>query len=312
MTLTQLMYIVSVEKYRHFGTAAEKSFVTQPTLSMQIHKLEDELGHKLFDRSRTPVVPTPVGEKVIAIAREMLMREKAIWDLARTVDGSITGTIRIGIVSTVAPYLLPLFLKPFMEAHADMSIIFEEGLTRDIMQGILDDRIDAGIIASPADQPGMLEKDLFLEPFVAYVPASHPLGGQSGIEVSQLNPSDMLLLDEGHCFRDQAEKLCATLRRETAPKLRFQSGDLETLKRLVDNEYGVTLLPWLSTFGANATHTDCLGRVVGFADPEPCRKIRLVYSREYLEKTLIRELEGAIRAHLPEALRIETMRRVVE
>lgn len=163
MTLTQLMYIVAVNKYRHFGTAAEKSFVTQPTLSMQVQKLEDELGLKIFDRSKSPVVPTPIGIEIIRKAEQILAGEKEIEDIARSSGEHLQGTYRIGIVSTVAPYLLPLFLKSFLISNPGVSLIFKEGLTRELVQGIADDRLDAGIIASPPDLPQILEKVCAME-----------------------------------------------------------------------------------------------------------------------------------------------------
>lgn len=223
MTLSQLMYIVAVNKYRHFGTAAEKSFVTQPTLSMQVQKLEDELGVKLFDRSKSPVVPTPIGIDIIKKAEQILAGEKEIEDMARSGGELIQGTYRVGVVSTVAPYLLPLFWKSFLTSYPGVSLIFEEGLTRDIVQGIADDRLDAGIIASPPDQPQIFEKDLFYEPFVGYVGCEHP-----------------------------------------------------------------------------------------FAEPEPCRKVRLIYSRKYLENTLISTLEAVILQHLPDELRHSQKRLIIK
>lgn len=310
MTLTQLMYIVAVEKYRHFGTAAEKSFVTQPTLSMQIHKLEEELGLKIFDRSKSPVVPTPVGAKIVEKAREVLSGEKAIEDLARAADDRIQGVFRIGVVSTVAPYLLPLFLKPFMDRHPEVTLVFEEGLTREILEGIADDRLDAGIIASPPDIPNVLERELFLEPFTAFVPEGHPLREMERLSVNQLNPEELLLLNEGHCFRDQAVKLCSRMTADRPARVQFRSGNLETLKRLVERDYGVTLLPWLSLHGPDVP---CgRARAIPFESPEPCRRIRLAYSREYLEKTFVKALERVILTSIPPELKSMQDARVIE
>ena len=310
MTLTQLMYIVAVEKYRHFGTAAEKSFVTQPTLSMQIHKLEEELGLKIFDRSKSPVVPTPVGARIVEKAREVLQGGQAIEDLARAADDRIRGVFRIGVVSTVAPYLLPLFLKPFMDRYPDVTLVFEEGLTREILEGIADDRLDAGIIASPPDIPNVLEKELFLEPFTALVPKDHSLRDAERLSVSQVNPEELLLLDEGHCFRDQAVKLCSRMTADRPARVQFRSGNLETLKRLVERDYGVTLLPWLAMNGPEA---ECgHARAVPFEAPEPCRRIRIAYSREYLERNFIKALQEVILSHIPPELKDMQDTRVIE
>ena len=314
MTLTQLMYIVAVNKYRHFGTAAEKSFVTQPTLSMQVQKLEDELGLKIFDRSKSPVVPTPIGIEIIRKAEQILAGEKEIEDIARSSGEHLQGTYRIGIVSTVAPYLLPLFLKSFLTSHPGVSLIFEEGLTRELVQGIADDRLDAGIIASPPDLPQIFEKELFYEPFVGYIGKHYPLFDHERIQIRELNPDDLLLLKEGHCFRDQAEKVCAMVSRETQGPIQFSSGNLETLKRLVEEEYGITLLPWLSVHGKSAQPSEETpsARVIPFNEPEPCRKVRLIYSRKHLENTLIQALQEAILGQLPEALLHSQKRLVIE
>lgn len=337
MTLTQLMYIVAVNKYRHFGTAAEKSFVTQPTLSMQVQKLEDELGVKLFDRSKSPVVPTPIGIDIIRKAEQILAGEKEIEDMARSGGELIQGTYRVGVVSTVAPYLLPLFLKSFLTSYPGVSLNFEEGLTRDIVQGIADDRLDAGIIASPPDQPQIFEKDLFYEPFVGYVGREHPLAKLKQIQIKEMNPDELLLLKEGHCFRDQAQKVCALVTRESQGPIQFSSGNLETLKRLVEEDYGITLLPWLAVqhpkqalgnrrrdTGDRTTDTDVqrtkdrdqihqeTAHVIPFAEPEPCRKVRLIYSRKYLENTLISALEAVILQHLPDELRHSQKRLIIE
>jgi len=308
------MYIVAVNKYRHFGTAAEKSFVTQPTLSMQVQKLEDELGLKIFDRSKSPVVPTPIGTEIIRKAEQILAGEKEIEDIARSSGEHLQGTYRIGIVSTVAPYLLPLFLKSFLTSHPGVSLIFEEGLTRELVQGIADDRLDAGIIASPTDLPHIFEKELFYEPFVGYIGKHHSLYDHEQIQIGEMNPDDLLLLKEGHCFRDQAEKVCAMVSRDTQGPIQFSSGNLETLKRMVEQEYGITLLPWLAVHdtASQPVEENSSARVIPFNEPEPCRNVRLIYSRKHLENTLIQTLSEIIINQLPEELLHSQKRLVID
>lgn len=312
MTLTQLSYIVAVDRYRHFATAARKSFITQPTLSMQIHKLEEELGQKIFDRSKTPVVPTLFGAKIIEQAKRMLSDAKAIEDLARAQDHSLKGTFKIGIVSTVAPYLLPRFLHPMIEKYPETKLVLEEGLTRDLVEAVSDDRLDAALIASPPDQPNILEEELYFEPFVSYVPSDHVIADQKSIDIDQINPEELLLLNEGHCFRDQAEKLCSRIRNSVPNRIQFSSGNLETLRRLVEQGCGVTLLPYLAVDEDAVFTNGRKARVIPFKEPQPSRRIRLVYSREYLKHTLIRALKKQILTHLPEVLTEGHSKKIIE
>ncbi|TVR18357.1 MAG: LysR family transcriptional regulator, partial [Balneolaceae bacterium] len=166
MTLTQLSYIVAVDKYRHFATAAEKSYVTQPTLSMQIHKLEDELGVTIFDRTKSPVIPTPIGEKIIAQAQVILKESRELTDIANFKEDELRGTFKVGIIPTIAPYLVPIFLRSFLEEHPNVDIVIEEVLTADLLEQLADDKLDAGIIATPVEQSFIYTEDLFVEPFV--------------------------------------------------------------------------------------------------------------------------------------------------
>lgn len=189
MTLTQLSYIVAVDRYRHFATAAEKSYVTQPTLSMQIHKLEDELGITIFDRSKSPVVPTEIGEKIIEQAQEMLKQAKHIEDLASLTEDELHGTFRIGIIPTVAPYLLPLFLRNFREKYPNVRLVFEEVVTEKVLDLLDQDYLDIGVIATPAERGNIFEEDLYYEPFLGYVskiiPLPKKIGSQSMILKAQ-------------------------------------------------------------------------------------------------------------------------------
>src|SRR5699024_6267081 len=166
MTLTQLSYIIAVDRYRHFATAAEKSYVTQPTLSMQIHKLEDELGDTIFDRSKSPVIPTEIGEKIIAQAQKILKQSKHIEDLTAMSDDELRGTFRIGIMPTVAPNLLPLFLRDFRLHHPEVQLIVAEVVTDELLDLLDDDCLNIGIIATPVERGHIFEEDLYYEPFI--------------------------------------------------------------------------------------------------------------------------------------------------
>ena len=302
MTLTQLSYIVAVDRYRHFATAAEKSYVTQPTLSMQIHKLEDELDVTIFDRSKSPVIPTEIGEKIIAQAQKILKQSKHIEDLASLSDDEIRGTFRIGIIPTVAPYLLPLFLRNFRQHYPDVQLVFEEVVTEELLNLLDDDYLDIGIIATPVERGHIFEEDLYYEPFIGYVSENHPLAKKETLSVDDLDISNLWLLNEGHCFRDQTVKLCKNFRKNKLedPDIEFESGNLETLKQLVEQDFGMTLLPYLAK---NQIDEQCAkAHMRFFEDPVPRRKIRMVYGREYLKQNIIQAFKKEIMDVLPAEL----------
>ena len=311
MTLTQLSYIVAVEKYRHFATAAEKSYVTQPTLSMQIHKLEDELGVILFDRSKTPVIPTATGEVIVEKAKIILRDAKTIQDLANNHGDELRGTFRIGVIPTIAPYLVPMFLHDFIGKYPQIEIIFEEALTKEILNDLSNDSIDVGIIATPVEEKQIYTEDLFTEPFVGYLSASHPLLSRKKLSLDDLHRSDLWLLDEGHCFRDQAVKICKEAENADKPMpIRFESGNLETLKKLVEQDFGMTLLPWLAIQNMNDDQMEKTIRE--FETPTPSRKIRLAFSRKYLKENMIEALKNEINSSIPESLLIPKNKMVIE
>ncbi|MEX0647768.1 MAG: LysR substrate-binding domain-containing protein [Balneolaceae bacterium] len=300
MTLTQLSYIVAVDKYRHFATAAEKSFVTQPTLSMQIHKLEDELGVTLFDRSKSPVIPTEIGEKIIAQAKTILQESKQISDIANFSDQELNGTFRVGIIPTVAPYLIPLFIRNFVKKYPQVHLVMEELVTADLLERLGNDQLDAGIIATPAEQSYIYSEELFVEPFVGYLSHDHPLIKKEKLTVDDLDRANIWLLSEGHCFRDQAVKLCKDGKQKNKAAIEFKSGNLETLKRLVEQSFGMTLLPWTAI---QEFDSSCANAVIKeFEAPVPSRKIRLVYGRKHLKQTIIGAFKKSICSSIPKTL----------
>jgi LysR family hydrogen peroxide-inducible transcriptional activator len=310
MTLTQLSYIVAVNKYRHFATAAQKIYITQPTLSMQIQKLEDELGVLIFDRSKSPVVPTAMGEQIIEEAKQILSGAKHIEDMVAVQGESLKGSFRVGIIPTIAPYLVPLFLKPFIDKYPEVELTFEEAITSEVLKGLNEDYFDVGIIATPTEQ-NIFEKDLFLEPFMGYVSNGHELAKKDRITIDDLYQEDLWLLNEGHCFRDQTIKLCKKNNEElNKSPIIFESGNLETLKRLVEQDFGVTLMPYLAL---NDIDKRCANGVIkNFKDPIPSRKIRLVYSREFLKQNLIEAFAEVIKESIPDDLRTQEEKMVIE
>ncbi|SHK29009.1 hydrogen peroxide-inducible genes activator [Rhodothermus profundi] len=301
MTLTQLAYAVAVDTYRHFGRAAEHCHVSQPTLSMQLQKLEEELGVQLFDRSRKPILPTPIGERVLAQARVILRECERLYELVRENQETVQGTLKLGVIPTLSPYLMPLVTPLLQDQYPELTVQVDELTTEQILEALITDRIDAGLIATEEDRPGLRRKALFREPFVAYLGAGHPLLANSQLDPAQLRLEDIWLLKEGHCFRDQVLQVCS--RREEAgpvPQLRFESGNLETLRLLVDQLGGVTLLPLLAT---HYLSPEARARVRYFREPVPHRTIYLIYVRTHLKRRLldayVSVLQQSIRAILP-------------
>lgn len=303
MTLTQLSYIVAVDTHRHFQLAAEACGVTQPTLSMQIMKLEDVLGVRLFDRSRHPVEPTDIGRLVIDQARVVLREAARLRELVDEVGGEVVGELRIGVIPTLAPYILPRFLSDLSRRHPGLSLVVEEALTDQIVELLRSDRLDAGLLATPVDAPGIEERPLFEEPFVGYLSAGHALLGEERIAAEALEVDDLWLLHEGHCFRDQVLRLCGEgTRRDGSPRpFRFESGNLETLKRLVKSSGGLTLLPILAALDLDGEERS---RIRPFSSPPPSRQVRLVHGKGYLKRGLIEAFVDSLLQALPEECRL--------
>jgi LysR family transcriptional regulator, hydrogen peroxide-inducible genes activator len=299
MTLTQLSYAVAVDTFRHFGRAAEHCHVSQPTLSMQLRKLEEELGVTLFDRSRQPVEPTEVGAEVIAQARLALQEADRVRELADAVHGAVRGELRLGILPTIAPYLLPLISRPFEDAVPEASLLVRELRTDEAVEEVRRGRLDAAIIATEERQPGITERPLFREPFVAYLAADHPLAGHAPLAPEDIPPADLWLLSEGHCFRDQVLRACGQRQPGSGP-LRFESGTLDTLQKMVDYRGGATLLPLLATRYMDAARL--AAHVRHFRQPGPAREVRLVAGRSGAGRRLVDALVRVIEEAVPGAL----------
>lgn len=312
LTLTQLAYIVAVDAHGHFGRAAAACGVTQPTLSMQVGKLERQLGVTLFDRTHAPVVPTDVGRRVVRQAREVLRATARIPEICAESDAAVAGELRIGVIPTLAPYLLPRFLHDLARRHPQLELTVAELVTDDVAAGLRDETLDVGLVATPLAEPGFTEVPLFREPFVAYVHSAHRLAHQELLTPDDLSLDDLWLLSEGHCLRTQSIALCGERSRErpegpvpagelpSTRRTRFESGNLETLKRLVERGTGMTLLPWLAA--AELGPEDAAASVRHFAEPAPSRAVRLVQRRTDLKRRLVDALVEAIARALPSEL----------
>lgn len=304
MTLTQLEYIVAVANYGSFSTAAENCFVTQPTLSMQIQKLEEELGVRIFDRTKHPIGITESGEKVIKQAKVILQESSRLQNDVGNEKGIFAGRIRIGIIPTIAPYLLPLFLKKFLSKYPDLEVVVNEIITDEIISSLNKDLIDVGILALPINKPGIECETIYYEPFVGYIPEENILSVKQTIKVDDLNVDELLLLEEGHCFRDQALKICGSSERDISHKTNkvlFESGNLETLKKLVEQNLGITLLPYLAIRYITSPENKKL--VHNFTPPVPRREIGIIFNKNVAKRRLIKLLKSIISDSIPEELK---------
>ena len=307
MSLVQYQYIIAVDEHRHFATAAEKCFVTQPTLSMQIQKLEEQLGVLIFDRSKQPVKPTEIGEKIIAQARKVLFQNEQIQALINEQKGIVDGTLRIGIIPTLSPYLLPLFVTGFIEKYPDVELEVQELQTSRIIEKLQSDQLDAGLFVTPTGSDKLKERPLFYEEFVAYVGDNHRLAAMKDLSSSDIELKDTWILNEGHCFRDQVLNICQQPKNQHS-SFRFESGSLEALKRLVDRHGGVTLLPELATLDLSEDEQNHLHH---FVEPQPVREVSVVYHRSFLKQQLIKLLYDEIKASIPDNIRSEKYGKVI-
>ena len=298
MTIQQLEYIIAVDKFRHFGHAAEACFVTQPTLSAQVSKLERELDVILFDRSKMPVIPTEMGEILIAQAKRVVMESKAIFETIAQLKGDVGGILKLGIIPTLAPYLLPLFIKAFINKYPNVRLQVQEMVTEDILKKLKNDELDLGIVVTPLDESGIDEKPIFYEKFYAYLSKNHPLLKKESVKIIDILGEDLWVLQQGHCFRDQVLALCDQSKFKSL-NFQYESGSLEGLKNLVNRYQGITLLPELATFGLSAEEKI---RLRPFDGEQPIREVSLVLTRSYLKKRQVELLYHEITAAIPASM----------
>lgn len=298
MTIQQLEYIIAVDKFRHFGHAAEACFVTQPTLSAQVSKLERELDVILFDRSKMPVIPTETGEILIAQAKRVVMESKAIFETIAQLKGDIGGILKLGIIPTLAPYLLPLFIKAFINKYPNVRLQVQEMVTEDILKKLKNDELDLGIVVTPLAESGIDEKPIFYEKFYAYLSINHPLLKKESVKIADILGEDLWVLQQGHCFRDQVLSLCDQSKFKGL-NFQYESGSLEGLKNLVNRYKGITLLPELATFGLSSEEKKQLRP---FEGEQPIREVSLVLTRSYLKKRQVELLYQEITAAIPASM----------
>lgn len=309
MTFVQLEYIVAVDTYRHFASAAEHCFVTQPTLSMQIQKMELELGVKIFDRSKQPVVPTEIGQQLVEQAKKVLSEKNMIDELVQIKKGILTGELKIGIIPTLAPYLLPLFIQQFTAKHPEVRLIVSELTTEKIISRLKESRIDVGILVTPLNETGIKEHVLFYEELVAYVSKNNPVYNKAFLLPQDIDANKLWLLEEGHCFRSQILNLCELRKVGSKNKnLEYESGSFETLRRMVELNDGITVLPQLATYDLNSNQQQLVRR---FRNPAPMREVSMVVHRDFVKKRLIDVLKTEIMDSVPDKIRLNKNKNVI-
>jgi LysR family transcriptional regulator, hydrogen peroxide-inducible genes activator len=301
MTFVQLEYIVALDTYRHFALAAEQCHVTQPTLSMQIGKLEHDLGIKLFDRSKQPVLPTEAGIEIIEKARQLLTGRDALLDAVDARKGVVNGELKIGIIPTLAPYLLPLFLRSFTQNFPEVKLTVSELTTQLLVNYLREGRIDVGILVTPLQEKGISEEVLFYEELVSYVSRNNAAFQKNYVLARDIDPNKLWLLEEGHCFRSQIVNLCE-LRKKTKEGNRFdyEAGSIETLRRMVELNDGITIIPELATLEMTARQQQHLRY---FRSPAPMREVSMVVHRHFVKKKLIEVLKSEVLKVIPEKIR---------
>lgn len=297
MNFQQLEYILAVDKHRHFAKAAEQCFVTQPTLSMMVQKLEEELGIKIFNRDMKPVEPTKEGQEIIARAKELLAKAGLLKAYAAELKGENNGELHLGIIPTLAPYLLPLFLKSFTEENPALRVFIKEMVTNDIIEKLKTGELDIGILATPLQETQLSEQPLFYEEFYAYISSEKKLPAKKLLLPKEIDLNQLWLLEEGHCMRNQVFNLCELKKKDKrSDGLHYEAGSIETLINLVDKSRGITIVPHLATLLLKPSQQLKLHK---FAEPKPVREISLVTIRDFPRKKTLENLRASILQHIP-------------
>lgn len=298
MTLTELKYIVAVAREKHFGHAAEACFVAQPTLSVAIKKLEDELGVTIFERGGTEISMTPLGAQIVAQAERVLEQTASIKEIAKQNKDPLAGQFRLGVIYTVAPYLLPQLVKNMIERVPQMPLVLQENFTVRLIELLRQGELDAAIMALPFPEHGLMVQPLYDEPFVVALPKQHAWASRTSISAEDLKSETMLLLGNGHCFRDQVLEVCPEMARFSTTgdgiARTFEGSSLETIRHMVASGIGITVLPQASVPDMNAK--DGMLRFIPFAEPAPSRRIVLAWRKSFTRGAAIEAVRQAVLA----------------
>ena len=296
MTLTELKYIVALDRERHFGRAAEACFVSQPTLSVAIKKLEEELDVKLFERGGAEVTITPLGAEIVRQAQQVIEQAQAIKEIAKRGKDPLSGPLRLGVIYTIGPYLLPDLVKKAIELTPQMPLMLQENFTSKLLDMLRTGELDCAIMAEPFPDTGLAVAPLYDEPFLVAVPKRHPLARRKSIPAEELKQETMLLLGTGHCFRDHVLEVCPEYARFSSDaegiRKSFEGSSLETIKYMVSSGMGITVVPRLSIPEGVDSHLS----FVPFAKPVPTRRVVLAWRRSFTRYEAIAALRNAIYA----------------
>ncbi|MEO1050174.1 MAG: LysR substrate-binding domain-containing protein [Bacteroidota bacterium] len=307
MTIQQLQYVVALDAHKHFVKAAESCFVTQPTLTLQLKKLEEEISTVLFDRSSQPLQPTPMGEVFVMKAKRILKEIGELKEIVNDDRNLISGEYKVGIIPTLAPNLLPLFIADFIKNHPDTRLIIEELHSERIIELLINKQLDLGLLATPLNEPEIREIPLFYEPFLLYTDLENDLLKHRSIKKEQLKPEGLWILRQGHCFRNQTLNICDFDVSEQHKNIVMEGGSIETLKKMIKEVSGYTLIPELSYEASNDS-----GNVLKFVDPQPVREISIVAHKHFNRELLITELRKSILENTPESFRKNTKFKTVK
>jgi LysR family hydrogen peroxide-inducible transcriptional activator len=296
MTLTELKYIVAVAREKHFGHAAEACFVAQPTLSVAIKKLEDELGVTIFERGGTEVSVTPIGAQIVAQAERVLEQTAAIKEIAKQNKDPLAGPLRLGVIYTIAPYLLPPLVKTMIERVPQMPLVLQENFTTRLIELLRQGELDAAIMALPFADQGLMVQPLYDEPFVVALPRNHPWANRKFIDAEELKSETMLLLGNGHCFRDQVLEVCPEMSRFSTSgdgiARTFEGSSLETIRHMVASGIGITVLPHASVPDMNPK--DGMLRYLPFSAPAPSRRVVIAWRKSFTRGAAIEAVRQAV------------------
>ena len=311
MNIQQLEYIIAVDNYRHFSKAAEASFVTQPTLSMMIQKLEDELGVRIFDRSQLPVHPTEIGKRIIDQARVAVAQVNQIREIIQEEKGIVKGIFRLGIIPTIAPYLLPDLMQVHSDNKFDIRIVISELTTDQILKGLANDTLDGGILATPLKEPSIREYPIYYERFFAYVSSlEKALFAKTALDESDLNTARLWLLDEVHCFRTQILHLCNLKKKHSTNNsvFSYEAGSIDTLIHIVDQNDGLTVIPEMALKNLSEAQ---MKNVRPFKNSTPVREVSLITRKEFFRERLLNIIIDEIKLAVPKSMQDEAMKKYV-
>jgi len=294
--------MIAIAKYGNFTLAEKKSYVTQPTLSMQILKLEEELGVKIFNRKKKPIILTDIGQKILIQAKKIIIESNRMQDTVDREKGIVAGEFHLGIIPTIMPTLLPMFLNSFIKKYKNVNLIIEETNTDDIISHLESGKLDAGIASTPLKNEKIIERPLYYEPFVGYIPKNHRLASIKYITNDDIENEEILLLEDGHCFRNQVLNFCSMNIESKNKKFKIKSGSFETLINLANEGLGITIIPYLNSKNLNIQDKE---NIKEFINPSPGREISLIFPKSELKLQIIEALKKTINSEIRGIIQFE-------